>query len=708
MSSEQTVIVDKSGSSKSVITYVAIILVFLVALFLSSQSEGPSKLPKVVTDEFTFTAWVNDGEDYLKKNYRWMTKIIAGYIKSGYYFLEDFLIDSPWLLVASIIFLPCLIAGGLRLGLYSLFVIYFWGAVGMWDESLQTVALMGLSVLLCVFFGVILGVLCSQSDRFDGFMKPILDTMQVMPAFVYLFPALFFFGIGGAPAILATMIYAMPPVIRLTNSGIRQVSKDTIESATSFGSSKLQLLFKIKIPLSLPSIMMGINQVIMMALALVVLACFIGAEGIGGQVWLAIRNLDVGWAMEGGLCILFMAIMFDRFSMSLTKQKDILPSDVQPFYLLPQSWEKFQVARLIEKPILYLHFAINLICKSVTKLIATFVKYIFSIFNKENAEDLREFLSRRYYVIPSFIVFIIISLVDSYLISIGTFPEEWKLSIRQPIADGVKSLTINPGFIAFTKGLRAFVYLNLLRPLDTFLTHIPWWYTMSVFVAIGYFTVGLRFAIITALLLLFIGACGIWPQSMITLSSVLVSVVLCFAIGVPLGIIASYNQRFKEVLNVVLDAMQTLPYFCYLIPVLMFFGGGIVSAVLATVIYSIPPIIRLTALGLTQVSGTYSEVSRSFGGTLLQTLQKIKFPLAVPSLVIGFNQTVVMAFAMQIVTPLIGGKGLGLEVFNGLARSDTGRGLAAGIGIVLLAIIIDRITLAWTKKQRQALGLEAN
>ena len=708
MSSEQTVIVDKSGSSKSVITYVAIILVFLVALFLSSQSEGPSKLPKVVTDEFTFTAWVNDGEDYLKKNYRWMTKIIAGYIKSGYYFLEDFLIDSPWLLVASIIFLPCLIAGGLRLGLYSLFVIYFWGAVGMWDESLQTVALMGLSVLLCVFFGVILGVLCSQSDRFDGFMKPILDTMQVMPAFVYLFPALFFFGIGGAPAILATMIYAMPPVIRLTNSGIRQVSKDTIESATSFGSSKLQLLFKIKIPLSLPSIMMGINQVIMMALALVVLACFIGAEGIGGQVWLAIRNLDVGWAMEGGLCILFMAIMFDRFSMSLTKQKDILPSDVQPFYLLPQNWEKFQVARLIEKPILYLYFAINLICKSVTNLIATFVKYIFSIFNKENAEDLREFLSRRYYVIPSFIVFIIISLVDSYLISIGTFPEEWKLSIRQPIADGVKSLTINPGFIAFTKGLRAFVYLNLLRPLDTFLTHIPWWYTMSVFVAIGYFTVGLRFAIITALLLLFIGACGIWPQSMITLSSVLVSVVLCFAIGVPLGIIASYNQRFKEVLNVVLDAMQTLPYFCYLIPVLMFFGGGIVSAVLATVIYSIPPIIRLTALGLTQVSGTYSEVSRSFGGTLLQTLQKIKFPLAVPSLVIGFNQTVVMAFAMQIVTPLIGGKGLGLEVFNGLARSDTGRGLAAGIGIVLLAIIIDRITLAWTKKQRQALGLEAN
>ena len=708
MSSEVTIIEEKSNNSKNIITYSAILITFLIALWLSFQSEGPSKMPKVVTDEFTFTAWVNDGEDYLKKNYRWFTKIIAGYIKNGYYFLEDFLIDSPWLLVAAIIFLPCLIAGGLRLGLYSLFVIYFWGGTGMWDESMQTLALMGLSVLLCVVVGVTLGVMCSQSDRFDNFMKPILDTMQVMPAFVYLFPALFFFGIGGAPAILATMIYAMPPIIRLTNTGIRQVPEQTIESATSFGSSKLQLLFKIKIPLSLPSIMMGINQVIMMALALVVLACFIGAEGIGGQVWLAIRNLDVGWAMEGGLCILFMAIMFDRFGLALSKTKETLPSDVQKFYLLPQSWEKYTIAKIIEKPLEFLSGLVNFVCINITKYIAYIFEYLISLFNKDTAKDIGELLSKRYYVIPSFIIFFLISFIDSSLFKIGTFPEDWKLSIRQPIADGVKSLTVNPGFIAFTKGLRAFIYLNLLRPLDTFLTHIPWWYTTGIFVAIGYFTVGLRFAFITLLLLLFIGANGIWPQAMITLSSVLVSVILCFAIGVPLGIIASYNERFRNVQNVVLDAMQTLPYFCYLIPVLMFFGGGTVSAVLATVIYSIPPIIRLTSLGLTQVSGTYSEVSRSFGGTLLQTLNKIKFPLAVPSLVVGFNQTVIMAFAMQIVTPLIGGKGLGLEVFNGLARSDTGRGLAAGIGIVLLAIIIDRISLAWTKKQRIALGLIKN
>ena len=697
--------IENKNNTKSIIKYSLVLLVFIGALFLSSQNDGPSKFPKVVTDEFTFTAWVNEGEDYLKKNYRWITKILANYIKAGYYFLEDFLIDSPWLLVASIIFLPCLIAGGLRLGLYSLFVIYFWGAVGMWEASLQTLALMGLSVFLCVFFGVLLGIACSQSDRFENFMKPVLDTMQVMPAFVYLFPALFFFGIGGAPAILATMIYSMPPIIRLTNTGIRQVSKETVESATSFGSSKLQLLLKIKIPMSLPSIMMGINQVIMMALALVVLACFIGAEGIGGQVWQAIRRLDVGWAMEGGLCILFMAIMFDRFSKACSNKEDKLPSNVKKFHLLPQNLEKYKIARILEMPLDITSKILDFICIKITNFIASFTSILISIFNKNTANDIGEFISGRFYLIPSLIALFIISFIDSNLYEIGTFPKEWKLSIRQPISNAVESLTVDPGFIAFSKGLRGFVYLNLLRPLDIFLTHTPWWYTLAVFASIGYFTVGLRFAIITIILLLFIGACGIWPQSMITLSSVLVSVLLCFIIGVPLGIIASYSERFKNIQDVVLDAMQTLPYFCYLIPVLMFFGGGIVSAVLATVIYSIPPIIRLTALGLTQVSGTYSEVSRSFGGSLLQTLNKVKFPLAIPSLVIGFNQTVIMAFAMQIVTPLIGGKGLGLEVFNGLARSDTGRGLAAGVGIVLLAIIIDRISLAWTKKQRIALGL---
>ena len=241
------------------------------------------------------------------------------------------------------------------LGLLILFGFMYWGMVGLWESAMETLALMGLSVVLSVIVGVMLGILCALSDRFEKGMKPVLDTMQVMPAFVYLIPAMFFFGIGGAPAILATMIYSMPPIIRLTNLGIRQVPNETIESASAFGSTKSQILFKVQIPLALPSIMMGVNQTIMMALALVVLATFIGAQGLGSEIWIAIRKLDVGVAMEGGLCVLLMAIMFDRLGKAISSEPITLPLDSQKFYLLPQTWDIYPIAIIIEKQLEYNH-----------------------------------------------------------------------------------------------------------------------------------------------------------------------------------------------------------------------------------------------------------------------------------------------------------------------------------------------------------------
>ena len=684
----------------------AIIIVgIIISLILVSFGKEKSEFPEFITDAFTFTAWVNQGEDYLKEHYRWITRLIASYVKAGYFMFEDFLIDSSWVFIAALLVIPSLAFGGIRLAIFMLLGTLYWGMVGLWESAMETLALMGLSVFLSVAVGVILGVFCALSDRFERGMKPVLDTMQVMPAFVYLIPAMFFFGIGGAPAILATMIYSMPPIIRLTNLGIRQVPDQTIESATSFGSSKSQVLFKVQIPLALPSIMMGVNQTIMMALALVVLATFIGAQGLGSEIWVAIRKLDVGAAMEGGLCVLLMAIMFDRFSKAFSKESVTLPADSQKFYLLPQTLDIYPIARLFEKPFHYIHFIFAFIFSGIVRIFSYCLEQALSVLNKNLAVSVSQFLNLHYFFITGILILVGINLYDTHIMAIGTFPESWNLSIRDEIASGVKALTVNPTFISITKAIRSSVVIYLLRPLDMYLTYLPYWFTIGTLVLISWASVGFRFAITTLVLLIFIGACGIWIEAMITLSSVLISVLLCFVIGVPIGIIASYNPRFKAVNEVVLDAMQTLPYFCYLIPVLMFFGGGAFSALLATIIYSIPPIIRLTVLGLSQVSVTYSEVSTSFGGSLIQTLRKVKFPLAVPSLVMGFNQTVMMAFAMQIVTPLIGGKGLGLEVFNGLARSDTGRSLAAGIGICLLAMIIDRISLAWTKKQRDALGI---
>jgi ABC-type proline/glycine betaine transport system permease subunit len=177
-------------------------------------------------------------------------------------------------------------------------------------------------------------------------------------------------------------------------------------------------------------------------------------------------------------------------------------------------------------------------------------------------------------------------------------------------------------------------------------------------------------------------------------------VFLCFLLGVPLGIGMACSDAFEAVMKPVLDAMQTLPPFVYLVPVLMFFGGNVVSAVIATCVYAIPPLIRLTNLGIREVPSETVESARSFGSTFLQTMTKVRMPLALPSIMMGINQAVMMALAMSIITPLIGGGGLGEQVFNALAKVNTGKGLQAGLAIVFLAIILDRLTQAWSQKRK--------
>jgi glycine betaine/proline transport system permease protein len=193
---------------------------------------------------------------------------------------------------------------------------------------------------------------------------------------------------------------------------------------------------------------------------------------------------------------------------------------------------------------------------------------------------------------------------------------------------------------------------------------------------------------------------------MFTLASILVSVFLCFLLGVPLGILAACSNAFEAFLRPILDAMQTMPPFVYLVPVLMFFGGNVVSAVIATVIYAVPPVIRLTTLGIRGVPPEAVESARSFGSTFMQTLVKVRLPLALPSIMMGINQAVMMALAMTVITPLIGGGGLGQEVFTALARVNTGLGLEAGLSIVFLAIVLDRLTQAWSQKRRISSGVQ--
>jgi len=681
---------------------------FIVSVVIVRNVSEVSALPAAISGPFQFAEWINQAEDWLRQYFRWFTRAIASAIGQSLIVVEGFLVDAPWAFVLLLLTLPALYFGGLPLALLTIGGVVFWAGVGMWEASMQTLALMGIAVILSIIVGVLTGILCSQSDRFERILRPILDTMQTMPAFVYLLPAVFFFGIGGPPAIMATMIYALPPVIRLTNLGIRQISSNTLEAAHSFGSTRMQTLVKVQIPMALPSIMLGINQTIMMALALVVLATFIGAEGLGSEVWRAIYRLRVGWSLEGGLCIVFMAIILDRMSLALSHPRDKpVAADTIPFRLLPQTLDIYPLAMAVERIIAIPWNLVSQVARLIVHQAATVLAAVFAAIsmNRERGARLRQFVCGHVFLFASLLILAAIMVGDSIWAGFGSYPESWDFSFRKPVDEAISWLTVHPGFIAFTKGLRTFVYLYLLHPLDLYLTQLPWYITIIALGLVGWVSAGRNFAIAVMALLFFIGACDLWVEAMLTLSSTLVSVFICFVVGLPLGVASAYSRKFDMVLRPVLDTMQTLPSFVYLIPVLMFFGGNIVSAVIATVIYALPPVIRLTSLGISSIPATWTEVSSSFGGTGLQTLKKVKLPMALPSVMLGLNQAVMMALAMQVVTPLIGGGGLGREVFHALNVANTGRGLAAGIGIVLLAIILDRLSQAWTQAQRKALGV---
>ncbi len=276
------------------------------------------------------------------------------------------------------------------------------------------------------------------------------------------------------------------------------------------------------------------------------------------------------------------------------------------------------------------------------------------------------------------------------------FPEEWEYQVAGPINDLVNWLLHTFGgvfdWISDT-------VLTLLLFLNDTLDALPWWvYILVVFALAWIFTRSVVTTIVLTLMPFIIGFFGLWELAIVTLSVIVTAAVVSIIIGIPIGVLMAESNIVAGLIRPVLDLMQTMPSFVYLIPAVMFFGLGRVPAVLATIIYSLPPIIRLTDLGLRQVSAEVEEAALSYGATRLQLLREVRIPLAVPSILAGVNQTTMMALAMVVIASMIGGGGLGYEVLRAINRIDVGRGFEAGISVVILAIIIDRLTQALAKR----------
>ncbi len=237
--------------------------------------------------------------------------------------IEMFLLWLPWFVI--VLAIGLLAWRVMRSWLAGLLMVAFFiviGSFGYWDLAMMTLSIIIASVIISLVLGLPTGILMARNNRVQTILKPILDAMQTMPSFVYLIPALMFFGLGKVPAVFATVIYAVPPVIRLTNVGIRQVSESVVEAARAFGSSSRQILFEVQLPLAVPSIMVGVNQTTMMALAMVVICSMIGARGLGLEVLVAINRIEVGRGFEAGLSIVFLAIIIDRLTNAMAAKQE--------------------------------------------------------------------------------------------------------------------------------------------------------------------------------------------------------------------------------------------------------------------------------------------------------------------------------------------------------------------------------------------------
>lgn len=262
--------------------------------------------------------WITDGINWIVTNFRgffrsYVSPPVSGAMQSVQWGLAAI---PPGLFLLGVLAIGWR-AASWRVGVFGFVSFGLVGLMGVWDALIVTLSLVTTAVLFCVLFGLPLGIVSSRSDRFYAFMRPLLDIMQTTPPFVYLVPAVMLFSIGNVPGLVATIIFAMPPMIRLTNLGIRQVPAELVEAAVAFGATPRQILWKVQVPLSLPTIMAGLNQTIMLALSMVVIAAIIGAGGLGLEVYAGLERLNIGQAFVGGIGIVLLAMVLDRISQGL-------------------------------------------------------------------------------------------------------------------------------------------------------------------------------------------------------------------------------------------------------------------------------------------------------------------------------------------------------------------------------------------------------
>ena len=533
--------------------------------------------------------------------------------------------------------------GGLRLAILQAACSAYLVLFGQWDAAMVTLASVLVCVPIAVGCGLLVGVLGYARPKLNQWLlSPGLDIMQTVPAFAYLIPTLLLFGFGPVAAMIATVIFALPPMARVTTLALNQTPMEIRELGKMVGCTERQIIWRILLPSSLPTLLVGLNQTVMMTLNMVIVASMIGAGGLGFDVLRALRQLDIDRGFGSGLAIVVLAVMLDRQGVAVVNAAK------------PTAATSKTLPMALAVPVLFV-------------LLTTFLCLHF--------DWLRE------------------------------FPKALRLSTGGVLNEAVSWITVN--YFDTIEAIRIFVLTHLMNPIKITLTSAPWLLVSGLVTVFAYFLGGVRMAFLSAFVFAFCLASGLWEKAMITVYLCLSATVVSVLIGVPIALLAARFDPLYRATTVGIEVLQTLPSFVYLIPVVMLFRVGDFAALLAIVAFAITPVIKFTMTALRTVPPHLIEAGKSIGCSSTQMDFYIRFPLALPSVLLGINQALLFALAMVVITALVGTRDLGQEVYIALTAANPGRGLVAGLCLALLGILIDRLFQAGVAKLQHSKSAEA-
>lgn len=544
-----------------------------------------------------------------------------------------------WLGVTAVATWVGLAVAGWRIALLVGASFVSFGLFGYWSDSMDLLIVTFVAVAIAVLIGMPLAVLLGTTNRVgNSIITTILDIFQTMPTFVYLLPIVLFVGIGASAAVVCTLVYALPPIIRIAGHGIRSVSATTIEATDSAGQSRWQRLTKVQLPMARKTIVVGLNQTIMAALSMATIAAYVDGPGLGGPVLSALFKNDVGGAFVPGMLIVVMAVMLDRTTTAASEASEkAARGGIDP-----------RRRRIV------------LAVTCVLALVAIWMSRYFPWAAEFPETDLRTRVA---------------GAVDRFV--------DWFIDVFGGLTDWFKDL----------------VSEALLNPMQSLLAQSPWYVAAAGILGLALVFGGIRALLPTLICLAGILFFDLWHDAMITLNMTLVGTLLVMVLALVLGVWMARRRTVDLVLRPVLDAGQTIPPFVYLIPMLALFGPTRFTAITAGVIYAAPVAIKLVADGVSGVSPTTLEAARSTGSTTWQEITKVQLPMAKGSLVLAANQGLLYVLAMAVIGGMVGAGALGYDVVLGFSRSEEwGKGAAAGITIVLLGIMVDRIARAAATK----------